>query len=117
MIRDAVELTRRVLDARDDEQHVRDLLTEGGTRADAQSLDAWVESDRESLWFGAREADGRETVAGPDVDDDAARGGDQPMGLTDVHLDELLADKRTHRRNGTSPHRARRAAAHVPSRP
>ena len=35
------------------------------------------------------------TVTGTDVDDDAVARG-EPVGLTDVHLDETFADERSH---------------------
>ena len=92
----AVELARRGLDAGDDEQDVRDLLSLSSPRTHTQTVDARVERDRERGRIGAGGAKGRETVTGADVDDDAVRGGDQPAGLTDVHVHGALADEDAH---------------------
>jgi hypothetical protein len=63
-----------------------------------QAIDARIERDREGVRFRARQAKRCEAVTGADVDDDAARGGDQPVGLTDVHFHEALADEGAHGR-------------------
>jgi hypothetical protein len=78
-------------------------VAERGARGDAQAVDARIERDRECLRVSARESKGREAVTGADVDDDAARGGDQPVGLTDVHVHEAFADEGAHVRIVRAP--------------
>ena len=71
-------------------------MTERGARGDAQAVDARIDRDREGLRIGARQSKGCEAVTGADVNDDAARGGDQPVDLTDVHIHEAPANEGVH---------------------
>jgi len=103
LVRDPKKLRREALRGRDDEEGVGPATSERGSRGAPGGLGhrrgVRVDTDDEGLGLGPGPRDDRPTVAGTEIDDDAAGAGKSLSELADVHLGQASADHCEHARN------------------
>jgi hypothetical protein len=85
-----------MLDALHEEGGILETLALGLPGATHQAVGARIDGDRESIRLGSRAKDDVATVPGPHVHDYGAEPGGYRSDLTDVDVDEALAEKSTH---------------------
>jgi hypothetical protein len=96
LVGDGRELRRESLHAFNEERDVRKPRALGAPGAGGERVRACVDGDRERIRICPRAMEGVAAVTRTDVDDDATVCGGYSSDLTDVDVDETLADESTH---------------------
>ena len=96
VVGEARQLTRKALDPFDEERGVRDARSLRTPRAAREGIGACIDGDRERCRLGPRAVQNVATVARAHIHENVAERGGYGSGLTDVDVDEALADKSTH---------------------
>lgn len=98
LVRESAKRRGQPLSTLDDERDVRKPCAPRLPRATDETVRTGVDGDREGVGMDARVMDDVGAIARANVDDDAAERGGESSGLTDVYVDEALAEKTTHER-------------------
>jgi hypothetical protein len=90
------KLARDAFDAVDEESRIRQSRSLRAPRTAREGIGARVDRDRERARVGPCAVQDVATVARAKVHEDVAEGGGYLSDLTDVDVDEALAEKSTH---------------------
>ena len=103
-----VERAGQLLDSRDEERHVRESQAVRAPCTIGECVGARIDSDRERIRFASRAMNRIAAITRANVDHDPAESGGYRGGLTDVYVDDPLAEKSSHGRDATASARRRR---------
>jgi len=96
LIRHPSEVVRKALHTFDQERCVRKARSFRTPGAAGQGIGARVDGDREGTWLGPRPVQDVAAIARAHVHEDVTETGGYCGDLTDVDVDEMLAEKSTH---------------------
>jgi hypothetical protein len=97
LVRERPQLAREAFDALNEESHIRQSRSFGAPRAGREGIGTGVDGDRKGAGLRPGAIENVATVARAHVHEDVAERGGYPGDLTDVDVDEALAEKSTHR--------------------